>query len=393
MLSNTPQNMFSKVACRLHGETNPLYQLRDEIVRGGCEIIDLTSGNVGEQGILFPQPLLENLLIEAARRSRVYKPDSFGQLPARVAISEYYRAQNAQIPPQQILLTPGTSIAYWYCFKLLADEGDEIVCPRPSYPLFDYLAAMSGVRMSPYRLDDKRGWAIDLEHLENSISTRTRALVLISPHNPTGRVATEEEVDALAEWATRHDLAIISDEVFNEFLIEPGTLPRPASRPAPLVLTLNGFSKMFALPGIKLGWMAVSGEPSKVRVAMRALELISDTFLPVNETVQAAVPDIFQEGGSFLSSYVNEIRTRWEVARGFLEQCNRVSFVKPDGGFYATLRIERDEEAVAEQILSRTHILVHPGYFYDIDPNHLVFSYVLNPERLRDVLPRILAQI
>ncbi len=385
--------MFSKVACRLHGETNPLYRLRDEIIRGGGEIVDLTSGNVTEQGILFPQPVLENILVEAARRSRIYKPDSFGQMSAREAISDYYRTQNVTIPPQQILLTPGTSIAYWYCFKLLADEGDEIVCPRPSYPLFDYIAALSGVKMIPYRLNERRGWAIDLEHLENSLSTKTRALVLISPHNPTGRVTTDEELDAVATLAARHDLAIIADEVFNEFLIKPGALPRPAGKCAPLVLTLNGFSKMFALPGIKLGWMAVSGEASRTREAMRALELISDTFLPVNETVQAAVPGIFQEGRAFLSSYSNEIRARWEVARRFLEQSQRLSFVPPNGGFYVSLRIERDEGAVAEDILNRTHILVHPGYFYDIDPDHLVFSYVLNTERLRDVLPRILEQI
>jgi aspartate/methionine/tyrosine aminotransferase len=382
--------MFSKVAARLHGETNALYRVRDEITRAGGTILDLASGNVTDQGILFPPSLLEDILTAASRRTGIYRPDSFGQRPAREAISSYYSEQGTDLPPEQILLTPGTSLAYWYCFKLLADDGDEILCPRPSYPLFGYIAALSGVNLVPYRLNEERDWAIDLDQLENSISTRTRALVVISPHNPTGRVTTSVEFQALEDLAARHDLAIILDEVFNEFLMAPGILPRPASGRAPLVLTLNGFSKMFALPGIKFGWMGVSGEPERVRQAMRALELISDTFLPVNEIVQAAAPAIFQQGRAFRDGYAAELRLRWGIVREFLAQAVHCSFRAPDGGFYVTVRLERDEEITAEQILRRTGALVHPGHFYDIDPHHLVLSFALEPELLREVFPRIL---
>jgi alanine-synthesizing transaminase len=382
--------MFSRVAQNLHGETNALYRLRDEIVRSGRAILDLTSGNVTEHGITFPQPLLEDILIAASRQAMIYRPDSFGRLSARAAVSSYYREQFLDLPPEQILLTPGTSVAYWYGFKLLADDGDEILCPRPSYPLFDYIAALSGVRLIPYRLDENRGWAIDLASLENSISTRTRALVVISPHNPTGRVATAGEFDALVELAARHDLAIILDEVFNEFLMKPGILPRPEAARAPLVLTLNGFSKMFALPGIKFGWMGVSGRPEKVREAMRALELISDTFLPVNEIVQAAAPEILRLGRAFRDEYAAEIRRRWQMVQGFLSQASRCRYQSPDGGFYVTVRLESDEEEAAAAILRGMQALAHPGHFYDIEPHHLVFSFVLEPGLLREVFPRIL---
>ncbi len=382
--------MFSQVASRLHGETNSLYRLRDELKRAGHEILDLASGNVTEHGILFPQPLLEDLLLGASRRAGIYQPDSFGQRSAREAVSRYYHEQGTALPPEQILLTPGTSFAYWYAFKLLADEGDEILCPRPSYPLFDYIAALSGVRLIPYRLEEERNWTINLTHLENSISTRTRALVVISPHNPTGRVTTSEEYETLADLAARHDLAVILDEVFNEFLAEPGILPRPCPGRAPLLLTLNGFSKMFALPGIKFGWMGVSGESGRVKEAMRALELISDTFLPVNEIVQAAAPEILQRGREFREGYTAEIRRRWRVVRGFLEQAQHCSYVPPEGGFYVTVRLERNEEAAAEAILRSTRSLVHPGHFYDIDPHHIVISFVLEPALLQTVLPKIL---
>jgi alanine-synthesizing transaminase len=381
--------MFSAVASRLHGETNPLYRLRDELTAAGASILDLTSGNVTEHGIRFPQPLLEEILVRASRRALVYRPDSFGQKAAREAVSRYYFEQEVVIPAEQILITPGTSLSYWYAFKLLANDGDEILSPRPSYPLFDYIAALSGVKLIPYAMNERHHWKIDLQNLENSISNRTCALILISPHNPTGRVAAPDEVEALAELAVRYDLAIIADEVFSEFLMQPARLPRPAASRAPLVLTLNGFSKMFALPGMKFGWMGVTGVPLRVREALRALELISDTFLPVNEVVQAAAPDIFSEGREFLAQYVAEMRRRWEMTQSCLAHAADCSCQAPDGGFFVTLRLERDEEAVAEAVLRQTHSLVHPGHFYDIAPHHLVFSFALEPKSLEYILPRI----
>ena len=382
--------MFSRIAAKLHGESNALYRLRDELKAGGHAVQDLISGNINEQGFVFPQDRLEEILARASRRCQIYRPDSFGQGQARSAVSEYYRSVGHDIGPDRVLITPGSSLSYWYCFRLLADEGDEILCPCPSYPLFDYIALLSGVRLIPYRLDEARQWAIDIDHLEACVSTRTRALVLISPHNPTGRVASSDEIAALADIARRHDLAIISDEVFSEFLIGEETLPRPAGTNAPLVFTLNGFSKMFALPGLKFGWMAVSGEPDKVRQALRALELISDTFLPVNEVVQAAAPDIFSHGRDLAADFAQRIRECWRLAENALARSKSFRYVQPDGGFYVTLKlVNLDEEQAAESILRESHLLVHPGYFYDMAPHHLILSFVQAPQVIREAFPKI----
>jgi alanine-synthesizing transaminase len=381
--------VFSRVAADLHGEVNSLYRLRDEMRRGGAAVADLVSGNVNEHGLIFPQKVLEHCLAESSRQCRVYRPDSLGQITSREAIADYYLRNGFEASPEALLLTPGTSIAYWYCFKLLADEGDEIMCPQPSYPLFDYIASLSGVKLTPYPLTETRGWGIDVERLEAGLSTRTRAIVVISPHNPTGHMATADELAALAGVAARHDLAIISDEVFSEFLMSPGILPRPGGE-TPLVIILNGFSKMYALPGLKLGWMVLRGEPSRVRKAMRALELISDTFLPVNEAVQAAVPAIFRQGEQFRAGYTSAIRERWRLARAILAPCARIRFIEPDGGFYVSLRLEGLlEESASIELLRREQLLVHPGYFYDMKPDHLVLSFVQEPEVIREVYPRL----
>jgi aspartate/methionine/tyrosine aminotransferase len=368
---------FSSLADSLTAPKNPLYLLHDELRAAGQPILDLVKGNVNEHGIVYPHDVLEEILRDATEHARVYKPDSLGQIEARDAISGYY--QN-NIPATQIVITPGTSISYWYCFKLLAEPEDEILTPQPSYPLFDYIARLCGVTLTTYALDESEGWAIDLEHLERQIGSRTRAIVLISPHNPTGMVASIEQLHELAGIAGRYEIPIISDEVFSEFLFGRDTLPRPAFTDAPLVFTLNGFSKMFALPGMKIGWIGVTGEDHLVEKTLSALELISDTFLPVNETAQFAVPQIFAKGQPFLDRYRQWIANSRNVALQCLTGCD---VVHPAGGFYITARLSTDEDRAALQLLRDDGVLVHPGYYYDIVPDHLVMTFIQEQLNLR----------
>lgn len=388
--------MFSDITDRFQGETNPLYRERDALLARGERIIDLVSGNVHPHGLLYPQQVLEKALREAVGKARVYRPHPLGQPIARDAISRYYRNEGLSIPPEQIVLTPGTSLSYWYAFKLFAEPGDEILSPRPTYPLFDAIAALSGARMTDYRLREADRWAIDLDHLESQITPRSRAIILISPHNPTGAVADENEIARLAEIAARHRLPIIADEVFSPFLFRRDRLPRPASTNAPLVLTLNGFSKMLALPGMKIGWLALSGEAPLVRKALTALETISDTFLPVNEIAQFSVPALFEEAKEFLPAYRSAIQERAQLAIDLLSRSDDLSFIPPEGGFYATVQINQpkaDEERIALDLLRQESILLHPGFFYDLEPPHLVLSFVSEPGVLERNLGKIVSYL
>ena len=148
---------------------------------------------------------------------------------------------------------------------------------------------------------------------------------------------------------------------------------------------------MFALPGMKFGWMAISGEQTRVRQAMRSLELISDTFLPVNEIVQAASPEIFRQGEDVRIDFARRIGECWNVTEEFLAATDCCSYVKPEGGFYVTLQLKSlEEEKAAEIILGKNRLLIHPGYFYDMEPDHLVLSFVQKPEILQDALSAII---
>jgi alanine-synthesizing transaminase len=375
---------FGELAEQLPGEKNRLYLLLEQLRAESRPIVDLMRGSVNDHGIVYPPDVLSEILAQAAESARIYCPDSLGQPVARRAVAEYYAG--LRVTPEQVVVTPGTSVSYWYCFKLLAENGDEILCPQPSYPLFDYIARLCGVHLKSYRLLESKNWAIDLDYLEHQVSPRTRAIVLISPHNPTGMVADETELAEVADIASRHALPIIADEVFSEFLFGLEKLPRPAATAAPLVFTLNGFSKMFALAGMKIGWMAVTGQEMLVKKVMSALEIISDTFLPVNEIAQFAVADIFHRGQPFLHSYTKWVSKCFDIATGELAA---IPFVRPRGGFYVTLPIRSGEEETALALLANRGILLHPGYYYDIEPNHLVMTFIHDPKSLGEYFSNI----
>src|SRR5262249_32996751 len=212
------ENMLSHLSRDLPSSLNSLYKARNEALSRGEQVIDLIAGNVNQHGIVFPPEVLNPILLAAVEQARIYRPDSLGQPEAREAIARYYEAAGLRLSAQQILLTPGTSISYFYCFKLLAENGDEILCPAPSYPLFETIAKLCGVTLTFYGLVESSQWQIDLDYLESQITTKTRAIVVISPHNPTGMVASREQLAGLADISNRHRLPIIADEVFSEFL-------------------------------------------------------------------------------------------------------------------------------------------------------------------------------
>jgi aspartate/methionine/tyrosine aminotransferase len=268
-------------------------------------------------------------------------------------------------------------------------------CPTPSYPLFDAIAALSDISITHYRLTPSTRWDIDFNDLESRITPKTRAIVLISPHNPTGAVATAMEINRLCDIARRFSLPIISDEVFSPFLIKATKLPRPlqSGKTAPLVLILNGISKMLALPGIKIGWIGILGEPALVKKTTRILHGISDTFLPVNELAQFALAALLEEGKIFMKHYQEEIKRRYEIAVSILSSAPGLSFLPSEGGFYMTLKIKNpkvSEEKVALNLLEKEGILAHPGYFYGLPPGHLVVSFILSPKPLQKSLEKII---
>jgi aspartate/methionine/tyrosine aminotransferase len=366
---------------------------RIEIARrqaaAGAGYVDLTSSNPTEQGLLFPPEVLRRAA-EPYWASRRYQPDPQGLLPARQAISAYYagRLPGLNLSLDSIFITASTSEAYSLLFALLAEPGDNILAPAVSYPLFDYLAALHHVTLRPYALDEARGWRIDPASLHAQADARTRAVMVISPHNPTGSVV-HSAVPALIALG----LPVICDEVFAEFGYHAGSAPPlGALHPSLPVFHLNGISKMFALPDLKLGWVALSGGAEQFG---ERLAVLNDTFLGANMLTQTMLPQIFAHGTEFLASMRAYVHTNVDMALTRLAHCPALHLRPPDGGYYLFPAVDGwDDEEELVLFLLQHGVLVHPGYFYGYEAGvHIMISCLTEPTRLAEGLRRLAAAL
>ncbi|MCE9623912.1 MAG: pyridoxal phosphate-dependent aminotransferase [Deltaproteobacteria bacterium] len=240
-------------------EINPIEATYRRLKAAGKDLLKLYSGNPNEQGIHFPGEILQASYSRYFEKQD-YFPHPKGLKVARQAISDYYAGQKAEVDPENILLTSGTSESFFYLFSLLTQAGDNVLVPKPAYPLFDSIAELAKIELRHYALREDLAWSIDFADLEAKRDSRSRAVLLVSPNNPTGAVSDLEEISTLVDWANSHDLPLICDEVFSEFFFGEGAFPRPMALTKPkLCFTLNGLSKMLALPGLKLSWIAVTG--------------------------------------------------------------------------------------------------------------------------------------
>lgn len=351
--------------------------------------IDLTSSNPTRQGLIFPPELLR-AAADGFWASRRYEPDPRGSPAARDAIAAAYarRAPPLALAPDEIFITASTSEAYSLLFALLADHGDNLLAPNVTYPLFEFLAALRGVELRPYTLDEAAGWAIDEASLLAAADARTRGVLIVSPHNPTGAIL-EAPVPALS----RLGLPLICDEVFAPFTYAaPAAPPVGALHPDLPVFTLDGISKRFALPDMKLGWIALN---APARAFGPRLELLNDTFLGANSLSQHLLPALFAQGQPFVDTMVGRVRANLDLALDMLQGHPRISAPPPAGGYYLfpAVRGWGDEEALALHLLEHG-VLAHPGYFYgDLPGAHLMLSALTEPAAFAEGLERLAAAL
>lgn len=351
---------------------NPLAHLLEEKRASGARVLDLTESNPTRAGFAYPAGLLASLSDDAALR---YDPSPRGLASARASVAHYYAERGRKVSEDQILLTASTSEAYAYLFKLLADPGDEILAPRPSYPLFEFLGALESVRVRQYPLRYDGAWHVDFSELERMIGPRTRAIVVVNPNNPTGSFLKTGESERLQTFARDRGIAVLSDEVFSDY----GFAASPArARDLALTFTMSGLSKIAGLPQLKLGWIVVTGAESSS--AMERLELITDTYLSVATPVQIALPKLLAESETVRGEI--RARTRANLDRLQSEFANSVvQVLNVEGGWNAILQVPRirTEHEWALMLLAERDVLVQPGFFYDFESEAFLVISLLTP--------------
>jgi len=371
---------------------NALSRAIEKARASGQKILDLTVSNPTEAGIR-PDP--EIVLAALANPEAMhYDPQPRGLLEARRAVCRYYReSHEIDLDPERLILTTSTSEAYLYVFRLLCNPGDEILVPKPSYPLFEFLADLADVKLVPYPLLYDHGWQIDLDTLYKTVTARSRAVILVHPNNPTGSYVSAAEGAALNAFCRDRGLALIVDEVFLDYSHD-GTPRRSFVRDVDaLTFTLSGVSKISALPQMKLAWVATTGCEEMVAEAGARLEIIADTFLSMNAPVQLAAPVLLDQRKNIQP--ILRDRLRKNLAELDRQLAGRPSCARlmVEGGWYVVLRvpaIESDED-LAIRLLRDASVSVHPGHFYDF-PNegHLVLSLITEPAVFREGVDRLL---
>jgi alanine-synthesizing transaminase len=373
-----------------HADLNALSHAIARRRAGGAPIADLTESNPTRAGVCYPPDLLRILASDAALR---YEPHPLGLRVAREAVARDHARRKVAVDPDHVVLAASTSEAYTWLFKLLCDPGDAVLVPRPSYPLFEHLTALEGVGAVPFDLEYHGRWEIDFATLDQAPPS-TRALIVVSPNNPTGSFVSTRELERLFTMCRERGWALVADEVFADYPLDAeAPLTDIASRADVLTFSLGGLSKTVGLPQLKLAWLVVGG-PSDICVrALSGLELIADSFLSVSTPVQIAAPTLLECGGAIRAQIHEHVRENLASLREAAHSFAACEVLKVEGGWSAVIRVPatRSEDQLVVDLLEAEGILVHPGYFFDFRREaFLVVSLLPQTTTFVDAVPRLL---
>jgi aspartate/methionine/tyrosine aminotransferase len=375
---------------------NRLSQELERRRAAGLPVLDLTESNPTRCGFRFDAQEILSALADPAVLA--YEPDPRGPAKAREAVAAYYAEKGARVHPEHIFLTTSTSEAYSYAFRLLANPGENLLVPSPSYPLFDFLAQLNDLELVRYPLVYDHGWRIDLIELERRIARNTRAVLVVHPNNPTGSFVHREEHEALASLCRERSLALIADEVFADFSFAPppDRLATHTAAGDALTFTLSGLSKISALPQMKLAWIVASGPQEVLTEALARLEIIADTYLSVSAPLAHALPRLLETRRSMQPQILERVRGNLRRLDKLFAAGSPVSRLATEGGWYAILRVPqtRSDEDWALELLRDEGVLLHPGHFYDFPTEgHLVLSLLPQPTVFEAGIRKILARL
>jgi alanine-synthesizing transaminase len=378
----------SKLAEVAYDIRGPVLERAKELEAEGHSILKLHIGNPAPFGFDAPDELVQDIIRNLPGSSGY--GDSKGLPSARRAVAQYYQTKNLSIVDiEDIYIGNGASELITMALNALLDNGDEVLIPAPDYPLWTAATALAGGRPVHYLCDEQAGWSPDLADLEAKITARTKALVIINPNNPTGAVYPLAVVERIAEIARRHQLVVMSDEIYDKILYDDAThQPTALSCPDLLCLTFNGLSKAYRACGFRAGWMVVTGPKQHAGSYIEGLNILANLRLgpnvPMQHAIQAAlgghqsINDLVLPGGR-----LREQRDRaWEL----LNAIPGVSCVKPRGALYLFPRLDpavypiKDDERFVYDLLMAEKILVVQGTGFNWP----------NPDHFRIVtLPRV----
>ena len=360
-------------------EPNPIAVAQAKATAAGITLGRLNDSNPTRHG-LAPQEI-----------PGVYEANPRGPKDARKALAAFLTRRNGRaVDPERLYLLSSTSEAYSWLIKLLCDAGDAVLAPKPGYPLIESIAGLECVHAVEYQLRYDGAWYIEPADiaaiLDSPEGGRVRALVLINPNNPTGSYVKDAEREALVALCRERGIAIIADEVFFDYDLEPiAANRRLAGEEGALVFALDGFSKMLAAPHAKVGWIQVSGPEHDVAEAQRRLDVIADDYLPMSDIIAGRVPALLDAADVQTDRVRERVRGNLATLHGMLEsdELGVTDVLRPEGGWNVLLRVPSvlDENELVLKLIADHRLTGQPGYFFDMTSNgYLAVSLLPKPE-------------
>lgn len=330
----------------------------------------------------------------------IYGAEPRGQRYAREALAAFLHEQGNTATADDLYILSSTSEAYSWLIKLLCNAGDAVLAPKPGYPLIESIARLECVDMIEYQQRFDGSWYIDVaelrEALEGEDGGRIRALVLINPNNPTGSYVKASEREAIVRLCHDHEVAIIADEVFYDYDLEPfDGNARLAGETGTLTFALDGFSKTLAAPHAKVGWIQVSGPAAEVDEAKRRLDVVADDYLPMSEIIAKQIPAMLGAAAAQTARVRERVQTNLAALHTMLDDDEQgmVSVLRAEGGWNVLLRVPSvlDENELVLSMIEKHGISGQPGYFFDMTSNgYLAISLLPEPDEFRHNVQTVL---
>lgn len=359
-------------------EPNPIAKAEAEAKANGITLGKLNDSNPTKHA------LASELLPD------IYGAEPRGQRYAREALAAFLHEQGNTATADDLYILSSTSEAYSWLIKLLCNAGDAVLAPKPGYPLIESIARLECVDMIEYQQRFDGSWYIDVaelrEALEGEDGGRIRALVLINPNNPTGSYVKASEREAIVRLCHDHEVAIIADEVFYDYDLEPfDGNARLAGETGTLTFALDGFSKTLAAPHAKVGWIQVSGPAAEVDEAKRRLDVVADDYLPMSEIIAKQIPAMLGAAAAQTARVRERVRTNLAALHTMLDDDEQgmVSVLRAEGGWNVLLRVPSvlDENELVLSMIEKHGISGQPGYFFDMTSNgYLAISLLPEPD-------------
>jgi alanine-synthesizing transaminase len=347
----------------------PVLQEAKRLEAEGHHVMKLNIGNPAPFGFDAPEEILQDVILNLP--SAAGYGDSKGLLSARRAVVQYYQSRFLTgVDIEDVYLGNGVSELIVMSLQALLDNGDEVLIPAPDYPLWTAAVSLCGGRAVHYLCDESADWLPDLDDLAAKITSRTRALVVINPNNPTGAVYPREMIANLVELARRHNLILFSDEIYDKILYDGSEHVCTASVAADMLcLTFNGLSKAYRVAGFRTGWMVVTGPKRHAASYIDGLEILANMRLCPNVPTQYAVQTALG-GHQSINDLVlpgGRLADQRDSAWRLLNEIPGVSCVKPKGALYAFPRLDHDvypivdDERLVLDLLKQERLLVVQG--------------------------------